>query len=345
MDGLKPAERDILRAVENSGGRGQLFKSPPISALCEKYGARGVQEALRTLMQAKRIQVTLTADQGHLLTLPRAQLTDGTQMILSIITDAGTHGVDAISIGQRTKLPRTEVLKSLQSLLHNQTIKETRNFVNRAQKIYMLASLEPSERVTGGSFFTDRVLDNDFIQRAREVIHARLKQQEVLKVSEMKAALDADATTAQRHLSMKEVAILARTLELDDLVRRVHPPTTNPPPTVLFHDYSEVTFCVGSRSSGAASSYEYPPIEMTLAASVPCTGCPHLNDCDVQGKGLINPIGCRYLTAWIAKAAPLPQQQQLPSQQSSLNSSSKASMANSSVVGARVPSTTAGNVG
>ena len=334
MDGLKPAERDILRAVEQSAGRGQLFKSAPINLLCEKYGARGVQEALRTLMSAKRIQVTLTADQGHLLTLPRAQLTDGTQMVLAVINDAGSNGVDAITIGQRTKLPRTEVLKSLQSLLHNQTIQETRNFVNRAQKIYMLSSLEPSERVTGGSFFTDRVLDNEFIQRAREVIHARLKAQEVLKVSEMKAALDADSTTAQRHLSMKEVSILARTLELDDLIRRVNPPTTDPPPTVLFHDFSDVTFCVGPRSSGSASSYEYPPIEMTLAAAVPCTGCPHLNDCDVQAKGLINPVGCKYLSAWISKAVPSGQQQQ---QQNSNNNSG-------SVPSGRVPSTTAGSI-
>lgn len=311
MDGLKAVERDLLAAVERSGQNGLLYHSDQINQLVARYNVNDVRDALRNLIGAKRLSVANTADKGHLLTLPRAAMTDGTHVVLGVITDAGSNGIDAVSIGQRTKLPRAEVLKSLQALLQSQQIQETRNFVNRAQKIFMLATLEPSERVTGGSFFTNRVLDTDFIGRARDVIHARLKQQDTMRVSDMKAALDADQSTSQRHLSMKEVAILARTLELDDLIRRVggalvaNVGRANRPASVLFDDFSNVVYCLGSRSRvpGDAARDEWPPVEMAWAASVPCTGCPHLHDCDiVGGRGIVNPNTCKYLGAWISKA-------------------------------------------
>lgn len=327
MDGLKPVERELLSLVQSAGPNGQLYQSAPINGLIERFGTQEVKEALRSLIEAQRLQVSMTVDKGHLLTLPRAAMTDGTQLVLAVIQDAGSNGIDAVSVGTRTKLPRAEVLKSLQALIASGAIKETRNFVNRAQKIYMLATLEPSDRVTGGSFFTNRVLDTEFIIAARDVIHSRLKLQGgAMKVRDMKAALDAHSSTAQRHLSMKEVGVLARTLELDDLIMRAEPDTVAaaaggmPPRSALYHDFSDVSYCLGSRSTGSASKEDWPPVEMAWAAAVPCTGCPHLDECDiVGGRGLINPSNCKYMTAWITRAIASHSQQSSQQQQASAN--------------------------
>lgn len=53
--------------------------------------------------------------------------------------------------------------RCLKSLEAKNYIKSVRNVKYPQRKIYMLAGLQPSEEVTGGAWFTDGVLDADFI--------------------------------------------------------------------------------------------------------------------------------------------------------------------------------------
>ena len=54
--------------------------------------------------------------------------------------------------------------RCLKSLETKNYIKSVRNVKYPQKKIYMLATLQPSEDVTGGAWFTDGVLDADFIR-------------------------------------------------------------------------------------------------------------------------------------------------------------------------------------
>lgn len=54
--------------------------------------------------------------------------------------------------------------RCLKSLETKNYIKSVRNVKYPQRKMYMLAGLQPSEEVTGGAWFTDGVLDADFIR-------------------------------------------------------------------------------------------------------------------------------------------------------------------------------------
>lgn len=64
----------------------------------------------------------------------------------------------------RTNLHQTIVNRCLKSLETKNYIKSVRNVKYPQRKMYMLAGLQPSEEVTGGAWFTDGVLDADFIR-------------------------------------------------------------------------------------------------------------------------------------------------------------------------------------
>jgi DNA-directed RNA polymerase III subunit RPC6 len=56
------------------------------------------------------------------------------------------------------------ITRSLKSLEAKSYIKSIQNVKYPQRKMYMLAGLQPSEEVTGGAWFTDGVLDADFIR-------------------------------------------------------------------------------------------------------------------------------------------------------------------------------------
>lgn len=66
-------------------------------------------------------------------------------------------------IGNRTNLHKTILDRCLKSLEGKNYIKSLHNVKYPSRKMYMLAGLAPSEEVTGGAWFTDGVLDADFI--------------------------------------------------------------------------------------------------------------------------------------------------------------------------------------
>jgi len=65
----------------------------------------------------------------------------------------------------RTNLHQTLINRALKALEAKNYIKPIKSVKWPARKYYMLASLQPSEDVTGGPWFTDGVLDEEFIHQ------------------------------------------------------------------------------------------------------------------------------------------------------------------------------------
>lgn len=85
--------------------------------------------------------------------------------MFSHIEAAGQEGIWTRIIKTRTNLHQSVVLKTLKSLEHKGFIKSINNVKYPTRKIYMLASLSPSEDVTGGPWFTDGELDTEFVKQ------------------------------------------------------------------------------------------------------------------------------------------------------------------------------------
>lgn len=84
-------------------------------------------------------------------------------LVYSVIQSTGRTGIWVRSIQMRTNLHKSILDRSLKSLEGKNYIKTIHNVKYPSRKMYMLAGLAPSEEITGGAWFTDGVLDANFI--------------------------------------------------------------------------------------------------------------------------------------------------------------------------------------
>ncbi|KAL8965724.1 MAG: hypothetical protein Q9183_003716, partial [Haloplaca sp. 2 TL-2023] len=84
-------------------------------------------------------------------------------LVYSYIETAGREGIWSRILRSKSGLHMTVMQRCLKSLEGKEYIKQikTAKFPNR--KTYMLFGLQPTEDVTGGPFYTDGVLDDEFV--------------------------------------------------------------------------------------------------------------------------------------------------------------------------------------
>ncbi|KAJ5213025.1 hypothetical protein N7449_000194 [Penicillium cf. viridicatum] len=90
-------------------------------------------------------------------------LTPDEAMVYNVIHSTERTGIWVRHIGNRTNLHKSILDRCLKALEGKNYIKSLHNVKYPSRKMYMLAGLAPSEEVTGGAWFTDGVLDANFI--------------------------------------------------------------------------------------------------------------------------------------------------------------------------------------
>lgn len=91
-------------------------------------------------------------------------------MVYKAIHSTQRNGIWIRALGKRTDLPKTTLDKALKALEGKNFIKSIHNVKHPGKKVYMLAGLTPAEDVTGGAWFTDGVLDAEFIGQLSDFI-------------------------------------------------------------------------------------------------------------------------------------------------------------------------------
>lgn len=84
-------------------------------------------------------------------------------MVYSVIRDGGDEGVWTKKLRAVTGIQPTTLNKVLRGLESKNIIKQVKNVKTPTRKIYMLAHLKPSVAITGGPWYTDQDLDEEFI--------------------------------------------------------------------------------------------------------------------------------------------------------------------------------------
>ncbi|OKL60699.1 hypothetical protein UA08_04412 [Talaromyces atroroseus] len=90
-------------------------------------------------------------------------LNENERIVYNVIHSTGRTGIWIRQLGKRTDLHKTSLDKALKALEGKNYIKSIQNVKHPGKKVYMLAELTPAEDVTGGAWFTDGVLDAEFI--------------------------------------------------------------------------------------------------------------------------------------------------------------------------------------
>ncbi|KAH8695936.1 putative DNA-directed RNA polymerase III subunit Rpc34 [Talaromyces proteolyticus] len=97
-------------------------------------------------------------------------LNDNERLVYNAIHSTGRNGIWIRALGKRTDLHKSSLDKALKALEGKNFIKSIHNVKQPGKKVYMLAGLKPAEDVTGGAWFTDGVLDAEFIGVLSEYI-------------------------------------------------------------------------------------------------------------------------------------------------------------------------------
>ncbi|MCJ1281138.1 34-kDa subunit of RNA polymerase III (C) [Xylographa opegraphella] len=86
-------------------------------------------------------------------------------LVYSYVESSGREGIWTRTIRSRTNLHQTTMNRCLKILESKILIKPIKSAKFPKRKIYILAHLQPSDDVTGGAFYTDGTLDEEFVNQ------------------------------------------------------------------------------------------------------------------------------------------------------------------------------------
>lgn len=88
-----------------------------------------------------------------------------------MIDEAGAEGIWSKTIKARSGLHDTAMRAAIKTLETKRYIADMKSVEHLNRKMYIKASLTPSEKATGGPWYTDGELDEEFINNIQKVLH------------------------------------------------------------------------------------------------------------------------------------------------------------------------------
>ncbi|ERN07478.1 hypothetical protein AMTR_s00019p00255850 [Amborella trichopoda] len=201
--------------------------------------------------------------------------------VYEMIEKSGNKGI--WSAEMKKYIPENILNKSLKLLLSKNLIKLVANVHNPRRKVYMLANLQPSEEISGGTWYSGKEFDTELIDV--------LKQHTLRFITKMKVViLDKIADSIKTSEILKvEVRIQEVKQVVDSLIldREIEAVLSNGSAEFLSIPKGKV--CYRCRKMGH--------LEPASFVSVPCGVCPVINECTPDG--VISPKTCEYYQRWL----------------------------------------------
>lgn len=115
--------------------------------------------------------------------------TDEQRLVYGLIDEAGGDGIWTKTIMGRLGMNDAVMKTALKQLQTKGLIAPFKNVEHPNKKMYIKSSMRPSERATGGPWFTDQMLDEAFIEELQRVVFDYVKQESTYtpKKGEMRA--------------------------------------------------------------------------------------------------------------------------------------------------------------
>ena len=103
--------------------------------------------------------------------------TEEQSMVYSLIDDAGGDGLWSQTLQRRLNMHDTVLKNALKQLQTKGLIVPFKNVEHPNKKMFIKASIQPSDRATGGPWYTDQNLDEAFIEELQRVVFDFIKRQ------------------------------------------------------------------------------------------------------------------------------------------------------------------------
>ncbi|KAK3329928.1 DNA-directed RNA polymerase III-like protein [Apodospora peruviana] len=109
---------------------------------------------------------------------------DETMMVYAVIDEAGADGIWNRTIKNKLNMHEAVVKTCIKYLETKGYISSMKNVEHPNKKMYIKANLRPSERATGGPWFTDGELDTAFISELTMIVFEYIKTQSAYRGSQ-----------------------------------------------------------------------------------------------------------------------------------------------------------------
>lgn len=98
-------------------------------------------------------------------------------MVYSLIDDAGGDGIWSQTLQKRLNMHDSVMKNALKQLQTKGLIAPFKNVEHPNKKMYIKASIRPSDRATGGPWYTDQNFDDAFIEELQRVVFDFIKRE------------------------------------------------------------------------------------------------------------------------------------------------------------------------
>ncbi|TFB02815.1 putative DNA-directed RNA polymerase III subunit rpc6 [Trichoderma ghanense] len=121
--------------------------------------------------------------------------TDEQVMVYSLIDDSGGDGIWTQTLQKRLNMHDSVLKNAIKQLQAKGLIAPFKNVEHPNKKMYIKASIRPSDRATGGPWYTDQDLDEAFIEDLQRVVFDFIKRQSTYHSTHGGAARGAAASS------------------------------------------------------------------------------------------------------------------------------------------------------
>lgn len=192
-------------------------------------------------------------------------------LVLQHIEKTGDKGIWIRTLKLGTRLQQQQLTKILKRLENRRLIKAVKSVAFKNRKMYMLFDLVPSKDVTGGPWYTEQELDQDFIDGIAQFVVRVLQRAPLTRVQLAQAI--AKAGVAHVSLGPQEVQQILDILIYDGKVERA--PEASAASAEASHELqvtgaglpTHIADTVRYRLARSVSHHNY-------VSSIPCGVCP-----------------------------------------------------------------------
>ncbi|KAG9393283.1 RNA polymerase Rpc34 [Carpediemonas membranifera] len=223
---------------------------------------------------------------------PKIVLLPEEKMVLEIILQGGSNGKRKTETLREMRRRTKEVTKSslenvLDKLKNEKLIKEVTAQTARNDKVLMGFDFKPSKELTGSAWYSDGVLDLDFVHQLFDIVAEYLSsasryctEKTILDVLQQSGVLPADI---RDNVGDEEVAQLMNAMRLDGVV------------TVKEQDE-------GRFYSLVVDAQQHGGRELASLLETPCYHCPVRMRCSMLQVEDVCPQRCEYFNGLLAGA-------------------------------------------
>ncbi|KXS12157.1 RNA polymerase Rpc34, partial [Gonapodya prolifera JEL478] len=218
---------------------------------------------------------------------------------------AADRGIAVKQLTARCSLHQKVVQDALKLLEKKGAVKAVKGVKNTIRRLYMLANLKPSAEITGGLWYSDQVLDQEFIEVLADVCHQYVAEHSIPPRAPPGTLYP---STYERYVTLGQIRRhVIESRVLNEIPTRADIRTIL---NRLCFDGKVERRRVGGSGKGEAFCYKATQqgmqrrkgvIERDAWTDVPCGRCPVFDEC--WEGGAVSPASCVYYKTWLGKVA------------------------------------------